>query len=122
MAEISKMKRGSKKSKDSRCVVHADPGFGTSDDNDVPIFVIEAEIRSQQKADYEHAVKEARRLKALQNAQRRKELVKVFLLIRLYNISFVVYKIIKFYFRRNNVKCYTVKCNLLMVFRKCCVV
>ena len=51
---------------------------GASDDNDVPIYVIESNVRHKLKLDIERAKKEEKRLRDLEKSLRRREVLKVF--------------------------------------------
>ena len=68
----------SKERKDSSTVARVDLRSSSIDDKDIPIYVIESEIRIQQRADEERIKNERKRLKKLENAQRRNEIIKVF--------------------------------------------
>ncbi len=68
----------SKDRKDSGTVARVDLRSSSIDDRDIPIYVIESEIRSQQREEDERIKNERKRLKKLANAQRRNEMIKVF--------------------------------------------
>ena len=50
---------------------------GASDDNDVPIYVIESNVRHKLKLDIERAKNEEKRLRDLEKSLRRREVLKV---------------------------------------------
>ena len=60
---------------------------GASDDNDVPIYVIESNVRHKLKLDIERAKKEEKRLRDIEKSLRRREVLKVFKYARIAHIS-----------------------------------
>ena len=60
---------------------------GASDDNDVPIYVIESNVRHKLKLDIERAKNEEKRLRDLEKSLRRREVLKVFKYARIAHIS-----------------------------------
>ena len=67
----------SKDRKDSTAIARVDLRSSSIDDKDIPIYVIESEVRNQQRADEERIKNERKRLRKLENAQRRNEIIKV---------------------------------------------
>ena len=59
---------------------------GASDDNDVPIYVIESNVRHKLKLDIERAKNEEKRLRDLEKSLRRREVLKVFKYARISHI------------------------------------
>ena len=76
---------------------------GASDDNDVPIYVIESNVRHKLKLDIERAKNEEKRLRDLEKSLRRREVLKVFKYARIAPTSsfcilfYVFYSIIIYY-------------------------
>ena len=60
---------------------------GASDDNDVPIYVIESNVRHKLKLDIERAKNEEKRLRDLEKSLRRREVLKVLKYARITHIS-----------------------------------
>ena len=59
---------------------------GASDDNDVPIYVIESNVRHKLKLDIERAKNEEKRLRDLEKSLRRREVLKVLKYARITHI------------------------------------
>ena len=65
---------------------------GASDDNDVPIYVIESNVRHKLKLDIERAKNEEKRLRDLEKSLRRREVLKVFKYARIaYILMFCIF-------------------------------
>ena len=62
---------------DHTVVIAAAEMSAASDDNDVPIYVIESNVRNKLKLDMERAKNEQKRLISLERSLRRKEMIKV---------------------------------------------
>ena len=82
---------------------------GASDDNDVPIYVIESNVRHKLKLDIERAKNEEKRLRDLEKSLRRREVLKVFkyarnahmLMFSINHMYFQLYYILIIYLYRN---------------------
>ena len=71
---------------------------GASDDNDVPIYVIESNVRHKLKLDIERAKNEEKRLRDLEKSLRRREVLKVFKYARIAPTSSFCILCVLFYY------------------------
>ena len=62
----------------------------SSDDNDVPIYVIESNVRNKLKLDMERAKNEEKRLRSLERSLRRKEMIKVIYFCNIFDTLFII--------------------------------